>query len=249
MNYEIAKDKNYEEYEKLIRQCSPDGVRLSERAIKLFRELNSLWTKECFDILLLLILQKMRLPFLLQFQQEECIIDKLEAFNKSGHLEQVMEVAGFFVACQKQMYEMAKKNRIEHAWSKKRMSNVKCCIALEPYLRQVEFIWHPQEKGGCEKSSGMKRNVRTNKESALKQVYRDHSAEIDAKLKDCGFEGDCEKKFSNCFRTYTRAYVENITPGQTCSGHVCEKRAPRTDASRERSRKAAKSKWTDRRKK
>jgi len=246
MSYDIEKDVDYAEYENLIRTHCADNIPLAKRIIKLYRELSFQGKKEVFDILVLHMLHEIHSisPISPLLTDEEAIVNELENFKKLGLLEQVMGVVSFFIMRQKEMHEEAKKYSRQKASNQKTNTRVTYCKALENFLIEVESIWHPLQKDG--EPARMVRNSQMNKKSALKKVYDKHSAEIEEKLRSCGFQGDCKKQFYNCFDYYTNKYVEVFNDGKTINGHVRETRAHRSEASRKKSSRAAKEVWAKR---
>lgn len=246
MSYDIEKDVDYAEYENLIRTHCADNIPLAKRIIKLYRELSFQGKKEVFDILILHILHEIYslFPFSPLLQNENILVDKLEKFRKLGLLEHVIEVVCFFAAIQKKMYEETIKSLPRNASNKKKQVMTRYCIELEIYLQEVENLWHkPSEDGEPVRTV---RSLRKNKNAAIENVYENHSAEIEKKLRSCGFQGDCKKQFTNCFNYYTDKYVEDFNDGKTLNGYPREKRAPRSAASRERSSRAAEKFWAQR---
>ena len=243
MSYDIEKDVDYAEYENLIRTHYADNIPLAERVFKLYRELNFPEKKVVFDILILQDILALR-PFSPLRKKAESNIDKMERFRKLGLLEQVMDVVCFFAAIQKKMYEETIKSLPRNASNKKKQVMTRYCIELEIYLQEVENLWHkPSEDGEPVRTV---RSLRKNKNAAIENVYENHSAEIEKKLRSCGFQGDCKKQFTNCFNYYTDKYVEDFNDGKTLNGYPREKRAPRSAASRERSSRAAEKFWAQR---
>ena len=245
MAYEIEKDIDYSDYEKILNRSFPDNLELAERVFKIYRESDSPNKKNVFDIIiqndvLALIFCS---PVLKNFTS---IVGTLETFKEHGELEQVIEVVSFFVMLQKKMYEdensILKKSQTKNAIEKRRRKPVELCTALEKYLYEVDCTWHSRKNDDGEL---LLRNSRTTKKQAINIIYKKYTDEINEILNKYGVKEDFIKQFANCFEYYTKVFLSG-QDGKTASGFAPEKRKARSEASKQRSREAAKKHWEKR---
>ena len=245
MAYEIEKDINYIDYEKILNKNFPDNLKLAERVFKIYRDLNNTNKKDVFDIIILndILATVFCSPVLKKFTS---IVETLETFKEYGELEQVIDVVSFFVLLQKKMYEneisMQKKSQTQKATEERRSRMFKYCTALEKYLYEVDCTWHSRKNDDGEL---LLRNSRTTKKQAISSIYKKHSDEINEILNQLGIKEDFIKQFANCFEYYTKVFLSG-QDGKTVSGFAPEKRKARSEASRQRSRDAAKKHWAKR---
>ena len=245
MAYEIEKDINYIDYEKILNKNFPDNLKLAERVFKIYRDLNNTNKKDVFDIIILndILATVFCSPVLKKFTS---IVETLETFKEYGELEQVIDVVSFFVLLQKKMYEneisMQKKSQTQKATEERRSRMFKYCIALEKYLYEVDCTWHSQKNDDGEL---LLRNSRTTKKQAINSVYKKYIDEINEILNKYGVKEDFIKQFANCFEYYTKVFLSG-QDGKTASGFAPEKRKARSEASKQRSREAAKKHWVKR---
>ena len=246
MAYELEKDTDYSEYEKILNKSFPDNLELAQKVFKIYRESDNPNKKDVFDI----IIQNDVLalffcsPVLKKFTS---IVEFLETFKEHGELEQVIDVVSFFVLLQKKMYEneisILKKSQTQKATNKRKNKMFEYCTALEKYLYEVDCTWHSRKNDDGEL---LLRNFSTTKQQAISRTYKKYTNEINEILNEFGVKEDYLKQFANCFRYYTKVYLTGY-PSKTVSGFAPEKRKERSEASRRRSREAAKKHWAKRR--
>ena len=107
-------------------------------------------------------------------------------------------------------------------------------LALEIYLDEVEDEWHPRVNDDGQK---IIRNAKTNKENAKKIVFKKHQTKIEEILRERQCQIDFFKAFSNAFDTFTDWYCENTENHVTRNGYPREKRAGRSEESKEKTRR------------
>ena len=100
MAYDIEKDIDYSDYEKILNRHFPDNLELAKRVFKIYRESDSPNKKDVFDIVILndVLAFISCSPALKKFTS---IVGTLETFKEHGELEQVIDVVSFFVMLQK----------------------------------------------------------------------------------------------------------------------------------------------------
>jgi hypothetical protein len=245
MAYEIEKDIDYSDYEKILNRHFPDNLELAKRVFKIYRESDSPNKKDVFDIVILndVLAFIFCSPVLKKFTS---IVGTLETFKEHGELEQVIDVVSFFVMLQKKMYEneisIQKKSQTKNATEMRQRKLVELCTALEKYLYEVDCTWHSQKNDDGEL---LLRNSRTTKKQAINSVYEKYIDEINEILNKYGVKEDFIKQFVNCFEYYTKVFLSG-QDGKTASGFAPEKRKARSEASKQRSREAAKKHWVKR---
>ncbi|MBQ7179142.1 MAG: hypothetical protein IJS08_17130 [Victivallales bacterium] len=107
-------------------------------------------------------------------------------------------------------------------------------LALEIYLDEVEDEWPPKVNDGGQK---IIRNAKTNKENAKKKVFKKHQTKIEEILHERNCQIDFFKAFSNAFDIFTDWYCENTINHVTRNGCPREKRAGRSEESKEKTRR------------
>ena len=245
MAYEIEKDIDYSDYEKILHRSFPHNLELAKRVFKIYRESDSPNKKDVFDIVILNDFLAF-IPCSPALKKFTSIVGTLETFKEHGELEQVIDVVSFFVMLQKKMYEdeisIQKKSQTKNATEKRRRKPVELCTALEKYLYEVDCTWHSRKNDDGEL---LLRNSRTTKKQAINSVYKKYIDEINEILNKYGVKEDFIKQFANCFEYYTKVFLSG-QDGKTASGFAPEKRKARSEASKQRSREAAKKHWVKR---
>lgn len=245
MAYELEKDTDYIEYEKILNKSFPDNLELAQKVFKIYRESDNPNKKDVFDIVILndVLALIFCSPVLKKFTS---IVGTLETFKEHGELEQVIDVVSFFVMLQKKMYEneisIQKKSQTKNATEMRQRKLVELCTALEKYLYEVDCTWHSQKNDDGEL---LLRNSRTTKKQAINSVYKKYIDEINEILNKYGVKEDFIKQFANCFEYYTKVFLSG-QDGKTASGFAPEKRKARSEASKQRSREATKKHWVKR---
>ncbi len=246
MPYDLKKDVDYRIYEQTIKEYYSRNLPLAERTFNIYRDLNTANKKDVFDILILRSVLEAA-NFAPRQEEFRSVLKTMEMLKKVDQLEQVMEVVGYFVAQQKIFYEdeiaKAKKEQPRKATEAKRQEMIDNCLALEDYLQKVEFEWHlPHNDADTQPL----RNAQRNREQALKIIFKNNEDKIIEAMKSRGIETAFEKEFANCFKFYTKLYIKYNK--KTVSGYIPEKRASRSEESKNKSSKAARKSWQKRRK-
>lgn len=236
-NYDIKKDIDYRIYEKLTIDNTPNP-QLTARTFKLYREIdNAPDKKTLFDILIMAGVLSMD-PFSEAAEKLVPVLEAMEKLKNANLLNESIKVAIYFLMLQKDLRrrENDKNNRdkTRSAIGVKRQPALNRCLALEPFLREAEFVWHPAT------GEGQKiRDPRNTQNMTIDRVFAAHEEEIMEILKKNGIQKDFKRVFADSFRYFT-AFYKKYNNGKTCSGYILEKRAPRSDASKKKSSSGAK---------
>ncbi|MBE6358549.1 MAG: hypothetical protein E7057_04805 [Lentisphaerae bacterium] len=246
MDYDFNTDLDYTGYEKILCERLAPNLLLAQKFFDIYRNLDLPNKKDIFDIIILKGIL-LRAPFALDVEKLKSVIETLDTLKASGQLEQVMSVVSFFVEQQKNLYtareEQKCKIQTQNATKARQDDSIERCLVIEEFLQQVELLRHPQQEPPEEQP---KRNAAYSEKTAVRTVFRQNEGDIVEKLKTCGIEKEFEKEFGNCFRFYTDFFIKHT--GKTCSGYIKEKRSPRSDESKKRSRNSAINTWKKRHK-
>ena len=219
---------------------SRSNLDLAQKALKLFKNSNCQYKNDVFRIISRKsIFSQGGIGLSTDLEEFVPVLNTLEELEKSGQLDQVINVIAFFLQMQQYMHEKninkSKQNQTQKANKKRFDKKLSVCAALKEYLIKVENLWHPPQT-----ASSQQRNSRTNKQRAVEIVYKKNEQNITEILKSLEFTGDCEQEFSNCFDFFTKQCTERL--GKTINGHIKEERAARSEESKKRTSETMKKK-------
>ena len=239
MHYDFDSDDFCKRF---LSECLRQNLDLAQRTLKLFKNSNCQDKDDIFSIISIAMLFNHAPPPISEALEKFIpVLNTLEELEKSGHLDQVMNVIAFFVQKQQYLHEKninyLKKCQTQKANDEKFHKYTSACCELEEYLIEVENLWHPPET-----ASFQQRNTRTNKKRAIKIVYDKNRQKITEILHSLKFKGDCQRQFLNYFDFYTQFYL-TYNNGKTRNGHTMEKRAARSEESKKRTSNTMKRKF------
>ncbi len=243
MSFDLHKDNNDEEYEYIVPKLTPNRF-LAEKLYNLYREMgNTSDKKKLIDIIVRSYVLE-RAPFSDAVVKLVPVLDAMEKLKSADLLSEAVNIAGYFLMLQEELQNrktnITNKNQTLSAIREKQNKAIDRCLALEEFLREAEYAWHPQ----ADRDQKI-RNPQITQEKAIKKVFKAHKEEIVEELRKHGFENDFERVFGDTFKYYTEVY-RKYNGGKTYSGYVLEKRASRSEESRKKSSLGAKKRIANR---
>ena len=172
----------------------------------------------------------------LQLNQKHLL--SIEKIAKARVLKEVMDISSYILLQQINRTDNAiiiqDKMKTSQATVARSMKLYFPALKLDTYFTEVEDIWHPKKKESVYRSSTPK------KENAINKVFNDKKEEIEEIIKKHDRKiKDILAAFSRAFDYWTDYYIACTPDHTTKNGYTKEKRAPRSEESKERSRQAA----------
>ena len=176
-------------------------------------------------------------PFADRIQDAKDLLPSIEKMKSKECLYDALKLVRFFWDWQNDFHESRRRfeNRKKTVKARQRRKiDQKLFLDLEKYLVDVENIWHP---ASTDPKELLIRNHRNSRKKALTQIFQKDKKNIVAILERHSHCPPSLKKFEYLFRIYPQMYIDFF--GKTRNGYAIERRAPRSEESKERSRQAA----------
>ncbi len=176
-------------------------------------------------------------PFADRIQAAKDLLPSIEKLKSKECLYDALKLVRFCWDWQNNFHE--RKRRLENRDKtsnarQRRKIDQKLLLDLEEYLVAVEDIWHP---ASTDPKELLVRNHRNSRKKALTHIFQKNEKNIVAILERHSYCPPSLEKFEYLFQIYTQMYIDFF--GKTRNGYTIEKRASRSEESKERSRQAA----------
>ncbi|MBQ7177486.1 MAG: hypothetical protein IJS08_08735 [Victivallales bacterium] len=162
-------------------------------------------------------------------------LNYLEKLQKAQVLNEAMHLLCIFDEKHEDSLDLLKSMQTFHATITKKDLHRKplrpIIESLEEYLKMIDELWHPAEDIERKRS-------RIRKERAIILVFDKYESEITDLLKSHGIAKDFKKEFEKFFDFYNKRII-SLSPEFYENYRPKEKRAPRSEESKRRSREGA----------
>jgi len=179
----------------------------------------------------------------IRFEKLQMLLPIVEKMQTAGVLDEAFEFADFLIKEKtmnlNEMDEAKARQQTANATASRRAyKNWKPIIkALWEYIVEVENKWHPVVPQDTPKAQ---RSASHSQKNSIKSVFKEHKEKIVAILQNLNLNGmEPEGAFARAFIVWTETCYERMPDHKTINGYSQEKRAPRSEASKERSRQGA----------